>query len=102
MSLELEPPGFEGGDEVIRDPVADRFVKGSLVPVGPEIELEALQLHAELIGDVTDLDPGEIGLAGPRTEAGELRAIQMDFIGAIWIGIWKNLQFLVRFRRHRR
>ena len=38
MTGDLEPARFAGGDHVIEDLVGDGFMKGSLIPIGPQIK----------------------------------------------------------------
>src|SRR5690606_42045152 len=67
---------------VVEDLVGHRLVESPFVAVAPEVELEALELHALLVGDVTDLDVREIRLARQRAEASELRRVEGDLVEA--------------------
>ncbi len=40
VSLDFDPAGGDGGDEVVEDPIGDGFVEGAFVAEGPEVELE--------------------------------------------------------------
>src|SRR5207245_5216451 len=42
---DLNPPRADGGNEVVEDPLGDRFVKRPLVSVRPDVALQALRLH---------------------------------------------------------
>src|SRR3954462_13392674 len=63
---DLTPARGEGCHEIVEDPGRDRLVERSLVPVAPEVELEALQLHAGPVRHIDDADGGEIRLPGHR------------------------------------
>src|SRR5689334_4354132 len=45
---DLHPLRVDGAHEVVADPVRHGLVEGALVAEAPEVELEALQLDAEL------------------------------------------------------
>jgi len=86
-------------DEVVEDPVRDRFVERAFVSIRSEIKLERLAFDAEPVRDVIDVDPGEIGLAGDRTNRSEIVRLKMDSV--ISSGrIGKRLK--TRFGRRRR
>src|SRR3954466_4593813 len=87
-------------DEIVEDPVGDGLVERALVAVAPEVELEALELHAELAGHVADADGREVRLPRHRAEAGELRRLEADLVLAIRLRIGKGLELLGRLRRH--
>src|SRR5581483_9172679 len=57
-------------DEVVEQPIDDRLVEAALGAVALQVELEGLQLDAQLIGDITEGDGAEVGLAGLGTQAG--------------------------------
>ena len=69
-----------GFDEVIQNAVGDRFIERALIPIGREIKLERFAFNAEAVRNVVDVDPGEIGLAGNRTETGEIVGLKMNVI----------------------
>src|SRR5581483_1764277 len=77
----------QGRDQVVEDAVGDGLVERALVPVAPQIELEALQLYALPVRNIDDADGGEVRLAGHRTHAGELGTVEADFVIAArtWI-----------------
>src|SRR5687767_5289645 len=68
------------GDEIVEDPVRDVLVEGALVAVAPEVELERLQLDAELIRHVADADRRKVRLPRLRAEARELGAFEADLV----------------------
>ncbi len=45
ISFELHPTGMDGLHQIIQDFIGHGFVKGPLVTITPEIELEAFKLH---------------------------------------------------------
>ena len=49
--------------EIVENAVRHRFVEGALIPIRSKIKLEGFAFDAEAIGDVLDVDPGEIWLA---------------------------------------
>ena len=55
--------GEIAADEVIADLIRDRFVERAFVAVAPQVELQALELDAQLVRHVVDEDRGEIRLA---------------------------------------
>src|SRR5438128_5362511 len=90
IPLHFDPPRIERGDEIIGDPIRHRFVECPLISVGPEIELERLELYACFIGNITNADGGEIGLASEGAEARELGSLEGDFVVPGWIRIRKG------------
>src|SRR5512137_1136465 len=100
VALDLQPAGLQGAHEVVADLVRDPLVEGPLVAEAPEVELQALQLHAELRRHVADADGGEVGLPRERAEAGELRRLHLDLVGAAGIRVGEDLEGPGRLRRH--
>src|SRR5205085_7750748 len=100
VALHFDEARVERGDEVVGDPVRDRLVERPLVAEGPEVELERLQLHAALVGDVADADRGEVGLPGDRAEAGELGGFEVDLVVARRRGIGEGLELPGRLGGH--
>ena len=72
------------------------------VAVGPEVELERLELDALLVRHVADLDGGEVGLAGARAQARELGAIERNEIVPFGMGIGEDFELPGWFDRHAR
>ena len=87
-------------DEIVENAVGHCFVERALVAIRGEIKLERFALDAETIGRVIDIDPGEIGLAGHRTNRCEIIGFKMDPVIPTWRWIWKSLE--PRLRRRRR
>src|SRR5438477_9478603 len=61
-SLDPHAAGRESLHQVVEDAVGHRLVKVPLVAKRPEIELERLELDAESVRHVLDLERAEVGL----------------------------------------
>jgi hypothetical protein len=66
--------------EIIQDAVSDGFVERAFVSIRSEIKLERFALDAKPLRHVVDVDPGEIGLAGNGTKAGEIVRLKIDVV----------------------
>ena len=86
--------------QIIQNPVGDGLMKSAFVAVAPKIKFQALELHAQFIGNILNPKHRKIRLAGFGTNAGEFRAFEADFIIALRAGIGENVEFLAGFRRH--
>ncbi len=64
--------------QIVQDTVGDRFVEGAFVTEGPDVKLQAFELHTALIRDVIKEQGGEIRLAGLGAQASELGDFHMD------------------------
>jgi hypothetical protein len=60
-----------------------------LVAEAPDVELQALQLDAELVGDVIEHQHREIRLPGLGTEAGEFRNFHVNQVVPCGSGLAK-------------
>ena len=69
---ERHAPWLEHGHQIVEDPIGDVLVEDSLVAEGLEIQFQALQFHAGLIGHVAEREGAEVWLAGLRADRGEL------------------------------
>ena len=87
-----------GFDEIVKNPICDCFVERALVPIGRQIKFQGLALDAKTVGHVIDIDPGEVGLAGYRTNRCEIIGFKMNPIIAAWHRIWKSLESRLRGR----
>ena len=87
-----DPAWARGQNEIVEDPVGHRLVKNALVPPAPQIQFERLELHQGLCGLVLDDDGGEVGLARPVAEAGELPAAEPDLVVPARFRIGKRLE----------
>lgn len=87
-----------GGDQIIQQAVCDRFVKGALIPERCDVELERFQLDALLVRDVIQINGGEVGLSGLRTQAGEFGNFDMDRVVAVRLRIAEGFDGRLRHR----
>ena len=71
--------GLTGIDQIVEDLVGDGFMKRALVAVRPQVKLKRFEFDAKPIGYVGDTNRGEVRLAGSGADAGELRALHIDF-----------------------
>src|SRR5690554_3132363 len=94
------PAWVDRGDQVVEDLVGDLLVEGALVAVRPEVQLERLQLHDLLVRDIADGDRGEVGLAGYRADASELRRRDLDLVVPLRLGVGHRLKILAGLRWH--
>src|SRR5439155_25281700 len=85
-------------DEIVKDPICDRFVEGALVPIGRQIKFQGLALNAKTVGHVIDIDSRKIRLAGHRTNRREIIGFKMDPVIPAWRRIWKSLESRLRGR----
>jgi hypothetical protein len=84
--------GFADFDEVVQHSVDDDFVEGGLIPIGGEVKLEAFRLHAELVRNVAYLQMCAVWLASHRTQAAELRRVQMNGVVPLWRAIGEDVE----------
>ncbi len=83
--------GLGGGDQVVQHAVGHVLVEMPFVAERPDIQLQALQFHAFLVGDVIQDQGGEIRLAGLGAQAGEFRDFHVDVVIALGLRIGKSL-----------
>jgi hypothetical protein len=95
---ELEISGRDRGDEIVKNPVRDRFMKSALVAKGPKIELQTLEFNAPLISNAVDGHRCEIWLPGEWTEAGKFRNLKMNQVIALRRRIGEGFERFTRFR----
>src|SRR5678816_2707853 len=103
---DLHPSRLGGGGEVIENAVHRALVEDAVVPKAPEVQLQTLELEADVAGHVRDDDRAEVRrpaleqreLAGiafhtaERTEGRELGARHVDLVVPAGIRIWKRLE----------
>ncbi len=70
------PLRTDGRHKIVQDSVSHRFMERPLFSIRPEVELKALQLHAQLIGGVFDLNCRKVWLPGHWTDASKLRTAE--------------------------
>lgn len=90
----------EERDEIVGDDVRYVFVKHALVAKLVDVELQALEFHAPLVGLVLDVDRGEIGESRFGTQASKLGSRELNrifaFLGSIREAL--ELSFFDQFR----
>jgi hypothetical protein len=91
-TLDGDAAWFDDGEEVVHDPVGDRFVKNALVTKSLQIHLQAFQFDAYAVGHVGEYDRAVVGLARFGTHRSKLRAMMFDGKIAAWAGVVKDLQ----------
>src|SRR5204862_8033629 len=78
---------LRGIDDGVEDRVGHRFVECADVAKATEVELQALQLDAQLVAHHLDREVGEVRLAGERAVARELGNDELDDVVALRIRI---------------
>ena len=79
--------GRDRGHEVVEDAIRHILVERPFVAVGPEIELEGLELHDRLVGNVFDAHGREVGLPRHGAEARELGRLTRDDVVATGVRV---------------
>ena len=79
-------------DEVVHDAIGHRFVKDPFIAESLQVHFQALQFHADLVGNVGENDFSVIGLTGLRAHRREFGAVMDDREVAIRTGIFKDFQ----------
>src|SRR5262244_2338324 len=100
VAHDLDPARRSRRHEVVEDAVRHVLVEGALVAIGPDVELDALELHQTLVRDVAHADGREVGLARLGAETGELGDLEGDLVVAIRMRIGHHLQLTAREARH--
>ena len=94
--------------EIVQNSVDCTLVKDAVIPVTPQIVLEALELYALCRRDVSDANRPEVGRASlqqrqlfrvaldptERTKGCELRAIHVDLVVTVCVRIVEGLEKL--------
>ena len=75
---DFAPDRVDGRNKVVEDLVGQVLVEHALLAEAPIVKLEGLRLHDARTRHVADRDLGEVGLAGGRTQAGELIGRKLD------------------------
>lgn len=84
--------GVRGPHQVIQDAVGDGLMEMSLVPEGPDVELQALQLHAARVRNVVQEQGGKVRLAGLGAQTGEFRDLYMNMVIPARLGVVEGFQ----------
>ncbi len=93
--------GVCGGDQIVQNAIGHGFMETALIAERPHIQLETLQLHALLIGDVIQIQHSKIGLAGFGAQAGKFRDFHMDMKIAAWLRVVKGFECFRGLTRHK-
>src|SRR5687767_3585430 len=80
-----------GRDEIVENPVGDRFEEDALVAELDQVVLEGLQLDAALGGNVGNPDLAEVGQTCFRADGGEFRAADRNLELALRARIRKGV-----------
>ena len=91
----LDLPGVQELDEVVQYPVGDVLVEDMLVAKAVDVELEGLQFHAPLVGNVFNVDGREIGETTAWTNAGEFGTMKFHGVFALTSAVGESLQLIV-------
>jgi len=80
ISHHFDFTGIKQLDQVVGDDVGYVFVVDAFVAEFIDVELEALEFHAPVVGLVADEDGSKVRKPRLRTKAGELRTRKLDRI----------------------
>lgn len=100
LGFDCHLPGLDRCNEVFEDLVSDGLMKVPFVSIGPEVELEGLQLNDRRSGPVPDRERCEVGLSRSRAEAGEFGTDHGHFIVPLRIRVWNGLEFAAWLGAH--
>lgn len=92
LGTQTQKARVEQVDQGVGQLVGHGFMKGAPITKGPQIKLERLELDATLVGDVVEVQRGEIRLPGLWAQAGELRHSHLDQVVTIRIGVREGVQ----------
>ncbi len=100
LGRDAHEAGRQCAHEVVQDFVGHGFVEFAFVAEAPGVELEALELDAELVRNIVDHQHGKVRLAGHRAQAGEFWHLDMDLEIPPGAGIGEGVEILAGLRRH--
>src|SRR5437588_3289348 len=89
---DLHESRIEQGYEVIEDSIHGCLVEDLPVAKLVDVELQRLELDQLLVGDVPDVDRGEVGEAGIRRQAGELGNREVDLVVTLRLVVFDRLE----------
>src|SRR5580658_4144376 len=86
--------------EMVGNLVGHGLVERAALAERPDVQLQRLELHAQLIGHVLDIERGEVRLPGARAQAGELGDLHADRVVARGRRVAEGFQRLGGRRGH--
>ena len=92
LAFHGDPARPQRRHEVVQDHVGHVFVVDASLAVGLQVQLQALQLHAEAVRHVADADRPEVGLPGLGAHRRELRARVHDRVVAAGMRVGKRFE----------
>ena len=87
--------------KVIENSIGDVFVEDTFVAKFLKIELEALQFHAELVGDIFENQRSKVGLASLGADRGKFRAMDLNRVGPTGEGVFETFELILKRCTHR-
>ena len=88
----LDVLGVQQLNQILHNDVHAILVKIAVITEAKEIELQGFAFHQAFVGNVGNIDGGEIRLARHGAQAGKFRAIEFDKIVVIDMAVIKSLQ----------
>ena len=97
---ELQVSGGNRRHQIVQNLVGDCLVKRAFIPIRPEVELEALEFDAELVGNAIDRHGREIRLPSEGAQTGEFRDLKVNEVVAPWRRILEGVERFAWRGRH--
>jgi hypothetical protein len=88
-------------DEIVKNSVGHRFMKGALVTKGPDVEFQCLQFDTGLISNILKVQRCKIRLARFGAKAGELRYIDANRVITLGLRVYKGFKRLAWLSSHK-
>ena len=88
--------GLHGRDHVVENLIGQPFVENAFVAIRLQVEFQAFEFDAQLVGDVLERNRSVVGLSGFRAQRREFRTHVRDEIVAIRIRIVERFKYLGR------
>ena len=95
LAPDLDIFGLHEADQILHDLVDDVRMKISVVAEREEVEFQRLAFHQLFVRHIGDGDRGKVRLTGDRTQAGKLRAVELDEIIIFRMLVAEGLQHLM-------
>lgn len=90
--LQHQPPRLHQSDQIIPQPIRDRFIKDAFVAEPLVIQLQAFQFDTELVRAVPQHDRAKVRVASLRADAGELFRDVLDDVVMTRRGVFKTFK----------